>query len=176
MCISGDESGCEQLYQQVAPRVKLYLLRVGFSQSDADDLTQETFLRVYAKLADFDPNRGAFTQWVSAIAKNLARKRWANRAKNVEHDLDFAENIFADEYTTEPSADQQEQLALLDKAISKLEPLEASLVELRYKQGLTTRKIAQLTDMPESTVRLNLKKIISTLEASLKQVGITAWL
>jgi RNA polymerase sigma-70 factor (ECF subfamily) len=49
-----------------------YLGRMGLSQAAAQDIAQETFLRAWTKLADYDPTRAAFSTWLFTIARNLA--------------------------------------------------------------------------------------------------------
>ncbi len=170
-CLRGEQSACQQLYRAHAGRVRVYFRRSGFAPADADDLTQEAFIRVFRSLGGFDAGRGAFSTWVGAIARNVARKRWARRADPSDLDPELAEEMLA--ATDNPAADseQREQLDALARCVGELPEEPARLVRLRYVQGLTTRGLAAATGLPEATVRLRLAQAVEALTRCMKAKG-----
>ena len=93
--LSGEESACRQLYQDYAPKAAGYFRRSGFDSSLTADLTQETFVRVFSSLGGYDQARGAFGAWLSAIARNVARKHWRRRAVTNTFDPELVDAMFA---------------------------------------------------------------------------------
>lgn len=171
-CLDGDASAFDALYHAHCRRVKGYLLRSGFSSNDADDLTQETFLRVYRSLHTFDPDRGKFRYWLSTIAKNVARKQWARRAQPDSFDPELAEEMFAGTDNPHHDAADAEELAALSDCIGKLPDQLQQVVHLRFVQGLTTRGVAAEMGMAEATVRLRLQTARGLLSRCLGDKGV----
>ncbi len=94
-CLAGNRRAFESLYASHCRAVVVFFLRSGFASEQADDLTQETFIRVMRSLGTFDAQRGGFRQWVSAIARNVARKHWARRNEGENFDPELAAEILA---------------------------------------------------------------------------------
>jgi RNA polymerase sigma-70 factor (ECF subfamily) len=158
-----------ELFGRHAPAARLYFRRCGFSPADADDLAQETFVRVQRSLGTFDPARGSGGAWIAAIARNVARAAWHKRSPAAAHlDEQLAEAAF--EVAQSPEA--QEEIRELDDCVSRLPAELAAIVRLRYVEGLTTRGIAQRRGLPEATVRLRLQEAHQALERCMKGKGI----
>lgn len=171
-CLGGDDAAAHQLHQAHARWVLTYFLRNGFERGLAEDLTQETFLSAFRSLRTFDPQRGQFGTWLSAIARNAARKHWRRR-QNEQFDSELAEAVLAD--AAEPPSPQcQEELDALGDCVGRLDDEHARLVRLRFVDGLTTRSIAAATGLAESTVRLKLGAAMRALETCLRKKGFMA--
>jgi RNA polymerase sigma-70 factor (ECF subfamily) len=171
-CRAGDEEAFRALYDAHAGRVKAYFLRAGFAPADADDLTQQVFLRVFRSIHTYDPARGSVTPWLGAIARNVARKVWARRPEPEHVDPELAEAMFAAGPNPSDPAELHEELDALAVCIEALPVELARLIHLRYVQARTTRGMAALTGMPEATVRLHLKKAARLLEQCLDAKGV----
>lgn len=171
-CLAGDQSAYESLYGQHARRIKAYLARSGFKGADADDLTQETFVRAFGSLAGYDASLGSFGGWLSAIARNVARRHFNRRGDARNFDPELAEQTLAVESNPGHAAEADEEADAINDCISRLpEPL-AGIVRLRYVEARTTRGIAAASGMPESTVRLRLGEAMAEIERCLKSKGI----
>ncbi len=83
----GHDSALDDLMARHAPRLHAYLFRLLQNPSDAEDLAQETFVRVYEHRDRFDP-RHKFTTWLYTIATNLVRDRYRWRSRHPESPLD----------------------------------------------------------------------------------------
>jgi RNA polymerase sigma-70 factor, ECF subfamily len=173
-CLKGYETAYTDLYTAHAGRVRVYLLRCGFNPADADDLTQETFLRVFRSLRGFDVARGSFTTWLSVIARNVARKHWRKLSQPENFDPQLAEESFAVDEKTGSSAAMilHEEFAALKDCIEKLDELLGQIIHLRYVEGLTTRNIGESVSLPEATVRLRLNEARGLLLGCLQGKGI----
>jgi len=169
-CREGDEWACRQLYKSGAPRVAGYFRRSGFDPSAVDDLTQETFARVFKSLGRFDPAKGAFFGWLGAIARNVARKRWKRAPAPENFDPELAEEMFADPAAQSP--EHREEIMAVGDCVDRLEDQGGALVRMRYVRGMTTRGIAAETGIPESTVRSRLAEALAGIEECLRGKGI----
>jgi RNA polymerase sigma-70 factor (ECF subfamily) len=167
----GSGDAFEWLYVRYAPRVKAYFLRCGFA-TEADDALQETFLRAFGSLATYDPAKGAFSTWLAAIARNVARKRWRRKAPPDAIDPVLAEEVLRGDDADPPET--REELSALGECIGLLPPGQRSLIRLRYVRAMTTRGMADELGMPESTVRLRLSEAMAALRTCLGGKGIRA--
>ena len=173
-CLAGDESAFERLHSAHAGRVKAYLLRCGFAPGDADDLTQEVFLRVLRSLNTYDAERGSFRTWLGAIARNAARKQWSKRPNWDRFDPELAEAMFPAKDNPGDSPAAREEFHAVRACVESLPGELAHLVRLRYEDGRTTRSIAGATGIPESTVRARLDEARALLATCMKQKGLLA--
>ena len=175
---NGDERAFRQLVERHQERVFGYLMGMVRDRSVANDLFQETYLRVISAL---QRRRGSYDQqgrwigWVMRIARNAAldhlrsRKKWTDVESGTEDDDSSFWDRLAD---AEPGADDQLHLAeqgeMLEACIERLSPEQREVLLLRHDAELTFREIAQLTDCSINTALgrmryalLNLRKMMS---------------
>jgi len=170
-CLSGQETAFQSLYAAHGGRVKAYFLRSGFAGADADDLTQETFLRAFNSLGGFDGRRGSFGGWLAAVARNVARKHWLRRSGGTNIDPALAEEMFASAGNPATDAAGREEIDAVRECVEDLPASLGRMVRLRYVDGLTTRGLAGATGLAESTVRLRLTEAMAMLSRCLKAKG-----
>jgi RNA polymerase sigma-70 factor (ECF subfamily) len=169
----GDPAGMASLYAGHAPRIRAYFRRRGFAEARAADLTHEVFCRVLRSLGTFDPERGSFAQWISAIARNAARKAWRRRADADGFDPALAEQVLVTDEPPDRVAERRERLDALDDCVRRLPPDLARIVRLRYVEGRTTRGIAAVERVAEATVRLRLDEARELLRRCMREKGVT---
>lgn len=170
-CLAGDPLATEQFYNHNARAVTVYFLRSGFVRAQAEDLTQEVFLRASRSLRTYDPARGGLRNWLWTIARNLARRQWSRRRGTVEQDLDLAEIALDDRDGPAEALAATEETRAVAQCVQALRGELANLVRMRYVDGLTTRGMAEMTKTPEATVRARLTEAINLLERCLKSKG-----
>jgi len=170
-CLRGDQAALRSLYLAHAGRVKAYFRRSGFADADAEDLTQETFLRAFKSLGGFDAARGALGPWLAAIARNAARKRWARRPEPDSFDPELAEQVLELADNPSGSTETREQLDALAGCLAKLPRDLAEVLRLRYVEARTTRGVAAATGLAEATVRLRLAKALGLIERCMRTKG-----
>ncbi|MBL7220634.1 MAG: sigma-70 family RNA polymerase sigma factor [Phycisphaerae bacterium] len=170
--LAGEESACRQLYQGYAGMVAGYFRRSGFDRSLAADLTQETFVRVFGSLGGYDQARGAFGAWLSAIARNVARKYWRRRTATNTFDPELADAMFAIPAEASSTPEQREEMSAVADCVARLDKRLGELIRLRYVRGMTTRGIASEAGMPESTVRSRLGEALDCIARCLQGKGI----
>jgi RNA polymerase sigma-70 factor, ECF subfamily len=145
----GDRSAFAELYDDCAHRIHHYLVVQLGSRDDADDLLQETFVRLaraLEKLAEVENLRA----YVFAVARNEALRLLASRSRMRRHETALA----ADELFCELQDDQEAREAAesLAAALARLSPEEREVVELKNYGGLVLREIAEVTGAPLGTV------------------------
>ena len=174
-----DERAFAQLVDRHQERVFGFLLGMVRDRSIANDLFQETFIRVIAALqrerASYS-QQGRFLGWVLRIARNAsldrlrARKRWQDVSlSNEEEDVSFWDRLPDEGLASDVILDHVEQEAFLRECIDELPPEQRAVLLLRHESDLTFREIAELTDCSINTALgrmryalLNLRRIMSS--------------
>ncbi|MCU1338974.1 MAG: polymerase, sigma-24 subunit, subfamily [Bryobacterales bacterium] len=178
-CLSGEETGWEDLVKAHSRRVYAICYRFTGSDHQAQDLTQDVFLRVFRSLKSFRAGEGSFSVWLSRLARNLLidhyRRTKLDRASaSIEEQLPMLEEKAAGLGRTEGLLAGREASEVLQAALQKLSPDLRETVILRDLEELEYREIAQVLNVPEGTVksRLNrgraeLGRILGKLKGSL---------
>ena len=143
----------------------------------AEDLTQETFARVFAKRKDYQPN-GKFSTFLWRIALNLCydELRRLKRRQETALDLDSGEAMAGLEVLTAagPGPDEQlqdeEQGQLVRQALQQLAEPYRSVIVLRHYENLKFREIADVLEIPEGTVKSRMAEALTQLEKLLRHV------
>lgn len=141
---------------------KMYHLgyRMLGSSHEAEDITQETFLRVYTNLNRYDENQ-KFSTWIYRIATNLCIDRLRKRKAVYSLDAEMPEGEGSDWYSLLPSNDPTPESEVLltetqehiRSAIETLPEKYKSVVILRYLQDMSLQEIGDVLDMPVTTVK-----------------------
>ncbi len=138
----GDKQAFAQLYERHADHVLGYLRsRVG-SWAVAEDLTSETFIRAYTRIATFRPQGGGFVGWIFTIARNLAHdlhKSSGHRREVLDGELP---EITDDRYAPEAYGIAQLDRERLHACLEQLTPDQHECIRLRFFAGLSLDETA----------------------------------
>lgn len=163
-----DESALRVLYERDAPLVYGLALRILHDQGRAEEVLQETFVRVWRAAIAFDSSRGSAQAWLITITRNLAlselRRLQAHPVLGIEDDV-LCEDASSD---PEALAWHNSQRALVRDAIAQLPTQQQQVVLLSYYQGLTHAEIAGRTGEPLGTVKSRLRLALRHLEPRLR--------
>ena len=155
---AGDLTAFEQIMRLHDRRVFRTALRLLRRVEDAEDASQEVFLRVHKHLDQFN-EAGQFSAWVYRITVNVCRDIDRKRSKSSALSLDA---FFADGGSSEPASkqpdpldqmSQTENVRLAAAAIRRLPEKERAAVVLRDLEGLSTSEVAGILGSSENTVR-----------------------
>jgi len=154
----GDEAAFERLY--AATRAKLYgvLLRILGRPALADEVMQETYLKVWKMADQFDPQVGSPITWMVAIARNraidIARKRGDLSIEDEPEALEVAAE------TPQPLARREmtEELKRLLSCLGKLDPEKQRIVLLAYYSGWSREQLSTKLDIPVNTIKTWLRR------------------
>ena len=158
----GDQAAFAELYDAYADRVGHYLLVRLSSRDDADDVLQETFLRLARgrhKLAKVDD----LAAYVITVARNeAARLATSNARRQQKQKLLGGEDLFC----CQPSdADARETAEIVAAALGHLSADLREVVELKTYAGLTFQQISQVTGLPQGTVATRYRSALTNMQA-----------
>jgi RNA polymerase sigma-70 factor, ECF subfamily len=163
---AGREKAFDRIWRHYHKRV-LYFVRQRFP-AEAEDLAQEIFIKVFRNLDRFDPSR-PFVTWIFTIARNhcinrAALKKPAVVSSGVPEDGD---GRFIESDTPESMLMDGERDRIIGEALARLEPESRELAFLRYFEGMKNRRIAEILDLAEGTVKSRLFAIRGVLKEAL---------
>lgn len=154
----GDMAAFTELVNLYKQRIFAYSYRMVGNTQDAEDVAQETFLRVYRHLASYDPQR-RFSTWVYAIANNLCIDQLRRRHPTISLDqpLNDEGDLFFEPAATdgnpEYEVEQMELHQMVELAIASLPESYRSVIVLRHLQNLSYEEISRVLDLPLNTVK-----------------------
>lgn len=150
----GDRAALAQVFMVYGDRIFNTCRRITGSHADAEDATQEVFLRILHKSSSFT-GQSRFSTWLFRVAVNhtinLCRKAASRRHRAI---VDLDQEATPQELYPGPlqRAVDLEERQLLDEALQLLPPDQRSIVVLRELEGLTYAEIAEILDLPAGTV------------------------
>ncbi len=159
---NGDKDALRTLYEHTKSAVFGFALSIVLNAQDAEDILQDTFISVYANACNYKKlNRPL--GWMLTIARNLALMKLRQRKRTAD--------ISQDEwslYIAHAQPLNSEDKLVLEAALKRISPEESQIVMLHAVTGFKHKEIAQVLDLPLSTVlsKYNraLKKLKTTLE------------
>ncbi len=175
--MAGDTDALETVYDRYAPAVMGLALRIVGERAVAEDLVQETFWRVWKNCRAFRRDRGAFSGWLFAIARNAAIDR-LRRSKNLQTVRLETEGEGRFPFDLpDPDADVPESARLamqrrsVRTALVQLPEEQGRVIEMAYLQGLTRQEIAERLRIPLGTVHTRARLALQKLRTLLADVG-----
>ena len=161
-CMAGEQAAWEDLVKVHTRRVYSICLRFTGSEHQAQDLSQEVFLRVFRSLKSFRAGEGSFGVWLGRLTRNLLidhyRRSKAERVTDsIEDQLPRLEQSATGSRTDSRLAGR-EAGELLKSALQKLSPDLRETVILRDLEEMEYREIAQVLKVPEGTVKSRLNR------------------
>lgn len=154
-CRDGEAAAWRELVHRFTPLVYRITRRMLWSDADAQDASQQTFVRIHRSFATYDAAR-PLGAWVARIAYHVALRRLGSRAERLVAPVEPDE--LGDVAAPPPDRDpeRRETAALVDAALERLSAQDRGLVMLRYREGLTDTELAEATGMPLGTVKTRL--------------------
>jgi len=176
-CLKGDEAAWEHLIKSYTRHVYALCYRFTGSGSEAQDLTQEVFLRVFSTLRSFRAGQGTFAVWLTRLARNLLidhyrRSKLQRLSDPLEEQLPKLEDQAHAASRTDHLLAGREASEVLQTALAKLSPELRETVILRDLQGLEYREIAAVLKVPEGTVKSRLNRGRAELARTLRRYGV----
>jgi RNA polymerase sigma-70 factor (ECF subfamily) len=170
---SREPQALADLYDRYARLAYSLIYRVVRDAGTAEDLVQETFLRVWNRAASFDQQRGALGPWVLAVARNRAidyLRSIDGRMSAGSLELDRVENP-AQFSAFDDSALSLDRARKLKDAFEKLTPNQRMVIELAYYEGLSQTEMADRLKQPLGTVKTWVRTALKTLRDQLMEVA-----
>ncbi|HSV62278.1 MAG TPA: sigma-70 family RNA polymerase sigma factor [Chthoniobacterales bacterium] len=171
---AGDMAAFEQLVERHQRLVVGTVGRMLGTNSDAEDIAQQVFVRVWKNVKRYEP-RAKFTTWLLKITRNLVfnelRRRSRHPAVPLQSETDEEERPLKDENAISPDTTllQQELQQAVDAAIAQLPETQRMAVILRRYEELSYEEIAEALDQSVSAVKSLLFRARTELRESLKR-------
>ena len=176
-CLQGDASAWEELVRRHSRRIFNICYRFTGNGGEAEDLSQEVFLRVYRTLASYRSAHGGFATWVTSVTRNLLIDHYRRTKRDRMTDsLDDAMPVVENKESAGRRPDQQlllnELSAQVQTALTKLSPELREAVILRDLQQLEYIEIQRVLSVPEGTVKSRINRGRIELARILQQMGV----
>lgn len=158
--VSGDTRLCARLADRYGKTVYTLVVRIVGRTEDAEELTQDIFLKAFANLDRFG-GRSSFATWLYRIAYNTAVSH-ARRARPKFCGMDerrLAALPDSEADRLEEWAEKQERLDALNRAVERLDPEERALVTLFYYEDRSVGECAAIMELSEGNVKVRLHRI-----------------
>lgn len=168
---SGNEHCFEALYDALVPRLYALIGKVLNNRAHAEEVTQEVFLEIWQKAAQYSPERGTVLSWAATIAHRRAVDRVRSVASSAERDMKRGIAHFQESYDdVHEKAETAWNVREVQAALAGIAPEQAYLIMLAYFNGKSQREIAEETGIPLGTVktriRAGMQKLRERLEGS----------
>ncbi len=169
-CVAGDAVAWEQLVRQYQRRVYNICYRFTGTADEAEDLTQDVFIRMYRSLNSYDATRASFMTWLATLTRNLLVDHFRkSKLERMSDSLDSTASEEPDALTLgdqirDPHAGPDERLASRETreqvhlALQRLSPELREAVILRDLQDMDYKEIAVVLKVPEGTVKSRINR------------------
>ncbi len=156
-----DKKGLEILYERYAAALYGVVFRIVGSQTLAEDVLQESFVKIWQKIDHYDASKGRLFTWILNIARNSAidltrSKSYKQSGKVLEIDYSVYEKAGMSMNT--------DQIGLKE-IINRLKPEHKNIIDLVYFNGYTQAEVAEELNIPLGTVKTRLKIAMKQLRA-----------
>ena len=153
-----DPNAWRYLVRSYTPLVYRVAIRMLRNKQDAEDASQEVFMRVNRSINSHDPTR-PLAPWLTKITYNVCLKRISRRSRTTEKEVELYEDDIPEEEnknTPETYMTGKQMTTSVLRALDQLSAQDRALVAMRYSEGFTDSEIAESTNMPVGTVKTRL--------------------
>jgi len=168
-CMAGDSGAWAELVRSHHRRVYALCYRFTGNGADAEDLTQDVFLKIYSNLSSFDIGRGSLQVWITTMTRNLLVdnfRRTRNQRATDSLDAGWDETdelrpvdrLQASGASPHEKAVQKELAKMVQGALAKVSVELREAVILRDLQDMDYKEIAQVLGIPEGTVKSRISR------------------
>jgi RNA polymerase sigma-70 factor (ECF subfamily) len=160
-CLNGDQAAWESIVRMYRRKVFNVAYKFVGRHDQAEDLTQDVFLKLYKSLDTFD-RRANFQTWLISVSRNLCIDHYRavrKERETINRDVDPADFApAANDVRADTRLEQRDRVKLLRRALDKLAPTLRTAVMLRDIQELTYQEIADRLRLPEGTVKSRINR------------------
>jgi RNA polymerase sigma-70 factor (ECF subfamily) len=175
--LEGDELAFSRLYDRYRGAVYATACRIIQNSDEAQDATQEIFIKLYRSIASWDPGKSKFSIWLYRLASNHAIDCWRSRRRRAESQMseDSAEKV-QHEHTMGDAfmspfgeVKKKEEVEKIRRCMDLLPDLQKKVFVLRYFQELKLTEIAEMENCSLGTVKSSLFRATQAMRRSLRK-------
>jgi len=175
-CLAGENSAWEGLLKVYTRKIYSFCYRFTGRAEEAEDLTQEVFIKIFQTLRSFDAAQGSFSTWLHRVARNhlvdhYRRTKRDRMTESIEDDLGSLEEKPSPGAGPTAHVEARERKEQLQRALDRLSPDLREAVVLRDLHDLDYLEISQVLGVPQGTVksrinrgRLELARVLKRME------------
>ena len=175
-CLAGEDSAWEALLSVHTRKIYNLCYRFTGRVEEAEDVTQEVFIKVFQTLKSYDAAQGSFSTWLNRVARNhlvdhYRRARKDRVTSSLDEELPAAEQKASPRVEPTDQVESRERREILQFALDRLSPDLREAVILRDLHDLDYGEIAQVLRVPQGTVksrinrgRLELGRVLKRME------------
>ena len=168
-CISGDSTAWAEMVRTHHRRVYGLCYRFTGNPADAEDVTQDVFLKIYSNLSSYNATKGSLKVWIATMARNLLvdhyrRMRNARATSSLDQDWDAAEEqtpvdrLASRNPSPHEAAARKELAQMVQAALAQVSVDLREAVILRDLEDMDYKEIAQVLEIPEGTVKSRISR------------------
>jgi RNA polymerase sigma-70 factor (ECF subfamily) len=175
-CLTGEDSAWEALLRSYTRKIYNLCYRFTGRVEEAEDVTQEVFIKVFQTLKSYDAAQGSFSTWLNRVARNhlvdhYRRTRKDRVTSSLEEELPAVQEKSSPHMEPTGQVESRERREVLQLALDKLSPDLREAVILRDLHDLDYEEIALVLKVPQGTVksrinrgRLELGRVLKRME------------
>ena len=175
-CLNGDQQAWDAIVRQFWRKVFNVAYKFVGKHDQAEDLTQDIFLKIFKSLDTFD-RRANFQTWLISISRNLCIDHYRSVRKEretIDRDIDAGElTPAAPGQNAYQALEQRDRVELLRKAMAELPPTLRDAVVKRDIQELSYQEIADQLNLPEGTVKSRINRGRTELARQVQRIRAT---
>ena len=169
-CLAGEAAAWEEIVRLHNRRIYNLCYRFTSSPDDAQDLTQDVFIKIYRTLSTYDIAKGAFTTWITTVTRNLLVDHFRrSKQDRITDSIDASlreedDSLSLSDRLEDPGPSPADRLAskeaqkMVQLALARLSPELREAVILRDLQDMDYKEIAQVLRVPEGTVKSRISR------------------
>jgi RNA polymerase sigma-70 factor, ECF subfamily len=177
--LDGEEEAFSQLYDRYRQKVFGTVYRIVQDASDAQDATQEVFIKLYRYMSDWNPRKARFSTWLYRLAANHAIDCWRLRRRRHESqpaetpDREASPEKTIDDAILTPfgELERKESIERIRNCVDDLPELQKKVFLLRYFQDLKLEEIAEMEECSLGTVKTSLFRATHAVRRALRRAG-----
>ena len=172
---NGDQSAYQTLVRQHLNAISRYAYRILGNRKDTEDITQETFLKLWINAAKWQPEKAKLTTWLHRITHNLCIDYLRKHGKT-QTEENIEESLLNEEITDEFQEDERQHALdanLLNSAIDQLPENQRSALMLCHYAGFSNKEAAAIMDVSLKALESSIARARRSLRTTLEQSGIT---
>jgi RNA polymerase sigma-70 factor (ECF subfamily) len=176
-CLAGENSAWEGLLTGYTRKVYNLCYRFTGRIDEAEDLTQEVFIKIFQTLKSYDAAQGSFSTWLNRVARNHLVDHYRRTKKDrvtssLDDDLATVEEKPSHEAAPLAQVESRERKEVLQAGLDRLSPDLREAVVLRDLHDLDYQEIAQVLGVPEGTVKSRINRGRLELARVLKRMNV----
>lgn len=162
-----DQKGFNILYNNYSGALFGVINKIIQSDDDANDLLQDTFLKIWRNIDNYDPSKGSIFTWMMNIARNLSIDRVRSADfRDSSQNISMEQNIIYQVDSEHQTVMDVDSIGLR-KVVDNLKPEYRQLIELVYYKGYTQAEVSEEYGIPLGTVKTRIKAAVGNLRAML---------